>query len=467
MNKVSIARFVKWLHTDIMKYAALDIGASGGKVLKGEIKQGRLEVEEVHRFKNSLAEKDGFLTWNLNSLFESLIEGLKKAGPIDYCAIDTWGVDFVLLDKEDKVIGEAVSYRDARTERLKVWPEQEKLYQRTGIQRQRFNTVYQLLSIKEEHPEYLEVAESLLFIPDYLSFLFTGVKNQEYTFATTTNLVDAKARSWDYDLIQSLGLPKKLFKKLSMPGSVLSKVKPEIERKIGSAPSLLLAPSHDTASAVIGAPLTPDSLFLSSGTWSLLGAVISEPILTKGAMEGNFTNEGAPEGKIRFLKNIMGTWLIQSLKEDAAFDELENEARCSKLIGLIDPTDIRFLSPPSMRDEIDSALEENGYEKPKNRGERLSVVYHSLAASYKKTVEEIEEITGRKFSHIAIVGGGSKDSYLDELAASYTGLNVTAGPAEGTALGNLLFQMQAVGECEDKNKLLKDACEIKSYKKER
>ena len=449
-----------------MVYLAVDIGASSGKIVKGMLgNDGSISLETVHRFPNGAhPDNDGTLVWNLEMLFKEILQGLRKAGNADYVSIDTWGVDFVLLDASGRMIGQAVSYRDDRTNRLKAWPDQYELYHRTGIQKQKFNTVYQLLSLKEEHPEYLEEAEHLLFIPDYLSYRLTGCMKMEYTFASTSNLLNPWTRSWDYDLIGKLGLPKKLFKELSQPGTSLGKLKDDVAGYIGYAPELLLAPSHDSASAVIGAPLDEDGIFLSSGTWSIMGSVEDEPVVNDKSMAANLSNEGGADGTVRFLKNIMGTWILQKLAEelDATFDELESEAKSAELLGTFDAADSRFLAPQSMVKAIEDALGCTSM----TRGELAASAYHSLALAYKKTVAELEEITGRTFRSIAIVGGGAKDDFLDSLAARYTGLDVTAGPSEGTAIGNLIYQMIATGEIDiaEKNKILRKSVRIDSYK---
>jgi Sugar (pentulose and hexulose) kinases len=313
-----------------MQYLTVDIGASSGKILKGHLENNALKTEEVYRFPNVLVKKGGHLVWDLESLASHVLSGLEKAGSADCVAIDTWGVDFVLLDENNKLVSEAVSYRDGRTKGIASPVLQEELYKRTGIQKQEFNTIYQLLALKKEAPAELEKAQTLLMIPDYLAFLLTGEIHQEYTNATTTNLVNAKTRTWDYELIRALGLPEKLFCPLSMPGSRYGFVTEETENRIGYRPMVLAAPSHDTASAVIGSPLTPSSAFLSSGTWSLFGTLISQPLLSKEAERANFTNEGGLDGSIRLLKNLMGTWILQNIRKEwdnLPFDEIERLAK--------------------------------------------------------------------------------------------------------------------------------------------
>lgn len=448
-----------------MTYLAIDIGASSGKIVKGYLDNGTIKMEVVHRFLNGPIMKDGTLIWDIDHLVQDIIEGLRKAGTADYISIDTWGVDFILIDKKGKRLGDAVSYRDNRTDRIKSWPDQTELYKRTGIQKQKFNTVYQLLSLKDEHPELLEKASSLLFIPDYIAYYLTGEMQTEYTFASTSNLINPWKRAWDYKLIGDLGLPTHLFSKLLEPGNKIGFLRKEIQQEIGYSPILLLAPSHDSASAVIGSPIDNDGLYLSSGTWSIMGTIEKNPIITEESCQANLSNEGGTDGTIRLVKNIMGTWMLQMLRKEtnAGFADLEKEARESKLIGIVDAADSRFLSPSSMSEEIEAALGKHA----NNRGELAAVIYHSLAISYAKAVVEFEQITKRHFNSIAIVGGGSKDEFLNTLTAMYTSKEITAGPSEGTAIGNLLYQMISTGEITlaEKNGILRKSILVNHYRR--
>ena len=314
-----------------MKYLAIDIGASSGKLLKAWLEGGCIHTEIVHRFPNRLENISGHLCWDTGYLEAEIINGLRKAGDIDYVSIDTWAVDYILLDKDGNALGPAVSYRDDRTENAVCPVSREELYRRTGIQFQRFNTLYQLLC---EDKDVLEKADSLLMVPDWLAYRLTGVKVQEYTNSTTTNLVKAGTREWDYELIRKTGLPERLFGEISMPGRILGKLRDDIRAEIDSDPLFILGPTHDTACAVLASPLKEDSLFLSSGTWSLLGAVNETAITDGKAFSSNFTNEGADDGKIRFLKNIMGTWMLQNIRkeagEDISFDDIVRKAESSE-----------------------------------------------------------------------------------------------------------------------------------------
>ena len=331
-----------------MTYLAMDIGASSGKLVKGSLEDGRIVTQVVHRFENRQRIIGGHLCWDIEMLYHEMVAGLRKAGRADYITIDTWAVDYVLLDADDRLLTPAVAYRDGRTDTVTCPVSREELYRRTGIQHQKFNTVYQLLAQKAEDPDMLEKAHSLLFIPDYLAFRLTGVKVQEYTNASTSGLLKAGTGEWDRDLIDELGLPQRLFGDLSMPGTVLGPVREDI----GYDATFILAPTHDTASAVLASPLGATSLFLSSGTWSLLGCISDRAYTDDGARMANLTNEGADDGRIRLLKNIMGTWMLQSIRreagDDVTFDDMVASAKESPLAGLVDPMDDRFLAPRSM-----------------------------------------------------------------------------------------------------------------------
>ena len=460
-----------------MEHCTIDIGASSGKMLCAHLDSGKIVSHVVHRFPNGLSEHDGHLVWDLDRLFQEILTGLalaRQAGcRIDTIAIDTWGVDFVLVDAYGKRIGDAVAYRDKRTDGVFCPVSQEERYRITGIQHLPFNTIYQLLALKQEHPEQLEQAAFLLMIPDYLSYLLTGTMRQEYTNATTTGLVDAISGSWDRDLIARLGLPQRLFGRLSHPTDSYGPLSEPISRKLGFQATVLAAPSHDTASAVLGCPLDEQSAFLSSGTWSLLGCVMDHPVLTDQARKANFTNEGGVGGTIRLLRNLMGLWMIQSIRkeqEDApSFDAIEQAARAADIKSRVDVENIRFLAPKSMSEEVKAACRESGQPVPRSLGELAGCVYHSLAEGYARNLDELERLSGRKFRKICIVGGGSKDRFLCQLTANASGREVAAGPDEGTGYGNLLSQMLASGELSDiqeARKVLSRSVKIVTYRSE-
>lgn len=435
-------------------YLAIDIGASSGRHMLAGIQDGKMQLEEVYRFPNGMDNKNGTLCWDVGRLFTEIKNGLKKCKEIGKIpvsmAIDTWGVDYVLLDKDNKILGDTVGYRDNRTEGMdeKVYEliPQEELYARTGIQKQIFNTVYQLMAVKQSHPEYLEQAESILMIPDYFHFLLTGVKKNEYTNATTGQLISSKTNDWDYELIDMLGYNSKMFSPVSMPGTVVGEFTEEVQKEVGFNCTVVLPATHDTGSAVLAVPTNDDdAVYISSGTWSLMGIERKEADCFMESMKANFTNEGGYDHRFRYLKNIMGLWMIQSVKkeftEDLSFAEICEMASRETIPSIVDCNDDCFLAPKSMIKAVQDFCSRTGQQVPQTVGEIASVIYNSLAKCYGDTVEEIEVITGKKYSTIYVVGGGSNAGYLNELTAKYTGRKVSAGPSEATAIGNVIVQL--------------------------
>ena len=441
-------------------YLAVDIGASSGRHILGTVENGRIKYEEVYRFENNLEKKDGHLCWNIDRLFEEIVNGIAKCKEIGKIpvsmGIDTWGVDFVLLDENDNILGNTVAYRDSRTEGIdeelyKVVPEAE-LYEKTGIQKALFNSVYQLYAIKKENPEYIERAKSFLMIPEYFNFLLTGVKKNEYTNATTGQLVNAVTKDWDYELIERLGYNREMFGKLYLPKTVVGPLKEEIAAKVGFNMDVILPATHDTGSAVMAVPANDDDfIYLSSGTWSLMGIERREADCSKKSCEYNFTNEGGYDYRFRYLKNIMGLWMIQSVRREQpqklSFQELIAMAQKEEsFTSIVNVNDNSFLAPESMTEAIKEYCKNSGQPVPENLGQVLQCIYNSLAKSYADTVKQIEEITGRTYSRLHIVGGGCQDQYLNKKTMEATGKEVYAGPVEGTALGNLMSQMLRSGE---------------------
>lgn len=457
-------------------YLAIDIGASSGRHILGYIENGKIITEEIHRFPNGAkADENGVLCWDINGLFREILTGMKKCadkGIIpESMGIDTWGVDFVLADKAGRLIGDSVSYRDRRTENVTLGISDEELYSRTGIQKQKFNTIYQLAYLEENFPQQLDNAEHMLMLPDYFNFLLTGKITQEYTNATTSGLVNAEKCDWDFDLIQKLGFPEKIFGNIKQPCSLVGNLKPEISQAVGFDTRVVLTASHDTASAVMAVPTDRnDAIYISSGTWSLMGIESEKPDCSKESAIHNFTNEGGYNRRFRYLKNIMGLWIIQQLRHELddkySFAELCKMAEEAKLDTLIDCSDNMFLSPKSMIGAIESYCDMHGLEKLRSIGEFARVVYRSLALCYKQTAAEIESLTGRKYSVIHIIGGGSNADYLNRLTAEFTGKTVCAGPSEATAFGNLSAQMLAAGEFETLSEIrrtIRNSCEFKVY----
>lgn len=428
-------------------HLAIDIGASSGRHILGYIDNGRLKLEEIHRFENYITNQNGTLVWDIEHLVSEVKKGIAKCKEIGKIpctvAIDTWGVDYVLLDESKQEILPAVSYRDSRTNRVINKVESiisaEELYLKTGIQKQNFNTIYQLyvdyLSGKLDNAKYF------LMIPAYLSYKLTGVIKNEYTNATTTGMVNADTKQWDDEIIEKLSLPKHLFGTLDTPCTVIGNFTKEMQDYAGFDSTVIFAPSHDTASAVCACLIDDNSVYISSGTWSLIGVESLNPIVNEKSMAANFANEGGIDYRFRFLKNYMGMWLFQNVKKNLnnefSYDDMMRLAMQSKRFEMIDTNAPDFLAPENMINAIRSYL--------KNESIPIEVVinsvYHSLAQSYKNAIDEIEKLAGKTIDNIFIVGGGSKDTYLNELTAQYTGKKVVTGLSEATATGNLLSQI--------------------------
>ena len=459
-----------------MRYhLAIDIGASSGRHILGSIQDGKIVLEEVFRFENRQVRRNGHDCWDMENLWAGIMNGLKACRALGKLpatiGIDTWAVDFVLLNKIGEPVGDAVAYRDSRTagmDRLvEAIIQPDELYTRTGIQKQIFNTIYQLMALKQEHPEQLVQAESLLMIPDYFNFRLTGVKRQEYTNATSTNLVHAGNKTWDMELIGRLGLPERLFGGLSMPGAAVGELLPEIREEAGFNAAVILPATHDTGSAFLAVPAKDENaVYLSSGTWSLLGVENEKPITTEASRLQNFTNEGGAWYRFRYLKNIMGLWMIQSIRRELngaayvegreskyasgrtwSFPDLIEEAKgAADFPSVVDANDGSFLSPDSMIDAVKTYCDKTGQTVPGSIGEVMQCVYRSLANCYRDAIDSLSRPTGKRYTSVNIVGGGCQDMYLNQLTANITGLPVYAGPVEGTAIGNLVVQMIAAGE---------------------
>ncbi len=443
-------------------YLAIDIGASSGRHILAHLEDGKMVLEEVHRFPNGMVEKDGENTWDVDELFAQIKLGMKKCAELGKIpvsvGIDTWGVDFVLLDENNERIGNAVAYRDGRTKGMdeevyKIISEDD-LYARTGIQKAIFNTIYQLMALKVKKPEQLQKARTMLMMPDYFHYMLSGTAATEYTNATTGQLVSPETKDWDRELIEKLGYPQGIFQKLVQPGAVLGELTEEVQKEVGYSCEVVVPATHDTGSAVIAVPTDSDAaLYISSGTWSLMGTELFEANCSPESKAHNLTNEGGYEYRFRYLKNIMGLWMIQSVKKEIGgslgFGEICEMASKSKIASIVDCNEDRFLAPENMTEEVRKACAESGQQVPEGIAEVASVIYNSLAQCYARTIEELEEITGRKYDCVQIVGGGANADYLNRLTAKATGRPVYAGPTEATAIGNLAAQMMKAGALAD------------------
>ena len=454
-------------------YLAVDIGASSGRHILAHMEGSRMVTEEIYRFPNAnkmvtMADGKPHRVWDTDSLFASILEGMKQCrllGKIP-CSmgIDTWAVDYCLLNADDKPVGPCYAYRDSRTEGMdKVVSDrirESDLYKRTGIQKQPFNTIYQLTADRVLEPARLEKARDLLMLPDYFNFLLTGKKMQEYTNATTTQLVSCQSGSWDTDLIRLLDLPTRLFKPLSRPGTPVGPLLPSIRDEVGYDLTVVLPATHDTGSAVAAVPYSPDedthseTLYISSGTWSLMGTELLQAQSSPKARAANFTNEGGIQGRFRFLKNIMGLWMIQEARKefiagapdgDWSFGTICEKAKEASIDSIVPCNDPRFLAPSSMTEAIRKACRESGQAVPETPYQTARIIYRSLAKCYAQTLAEIRDITGKDYPSIHIIGGGCQADWLNQLTAQETGATVIKGPAEATAIGNLGVQMMADG----------------------
>ena len=437
---------------------AIDIGASSGRHIVGRYDGTTLETEELYRFRNGISRTKEGLVWDVKHLEEEVLNGLREAGRRgirpDSIAIDTWGVDYVLLDENRKELFPVFAYRDGRTQRKKedgknavesvqTLVSQEELYSRTGIQFQQFNTIYQLRCDQESGK--LKKAAYFLMIPEYLTWKLTGKIRNEYTNATTTNLVNAGTGNWDTELMKRLQIPERLFQTLQMPASDVGELLPEVRDQVGFQSRVVFCPSHDTASAVCACPLGPKDLYLSSGTWSLMGMESLTPFTGPSFQKANFTNEGGINRRFRILKNIMGMWLIQNVQTNmeaelgrsVSYEEMVNLAENSSFSGRIDVNHPGFVAPENMIE----AIRENTGCRDLSFADVIRCVYVSLAEEYQKTVREIESLSGNVFEHIHVVGGGCRNSFLNQMTADATRKTVFAGPVEATACGNLVAQL--------------------------
>ena len=423
-------------------YLAIDIGASSGRHIIGWREGDEIKTKEVYRFPNGVTKQDGHLIWDIECLYNSVLAGLREAfrlyPQIESLSIDTWGVDYVLLDG-DKAILPVYAYRDSRTEAVIPKVHEiisfSELYSKVGCQFQPFNSIYQLYDDKLNGR--LDRATDMLMIPEYLMYKLCGVKAREYTNATTMGMVNDE---FDMDIVRRLGYPEYLFPKFSQPKTILGDLLPEIAEKVGGNTKGVLCATHDTGSAVEGIPMEENSPYISSGTWSLLGVKTPKPITDKGSEEANYSNEGGV-GYNRYQKNIMGMWLVNELQRelcpDTPFPEIVKMAQESACEITVDASAQEFLAPESMKAAFDDAT--GGLE---SIGDYFRCAYKSLALSYKQAIDELEANTGRKYEKLYIVGGGAKNEFLNRLTEEATGKQVIALPIEATALGNLKIQME-------------------------
>lgn len=460
---------------------AVDIGASSGRLISGHIENGALQLQEIHRFENKIVQKGNHFCWEVDTLFAEIKKGIHKCRELglkpESIGIDTWAVDFVLLDEDGKPLTDAVSYRDPRTDGMmeEVFNiiSKERLYLETGIQFQKFNTIYQLYALKQSNPEVLEKAKAFLMIPEYFNYLLTGKKANEYTNATSTQLVNAFTKKWDKELLEQLGINPDMFQEIQMPKTILGNLAEELVEEFGFDMKVVLPATHDTGSAVLSVPSLEDTIYISSGTWSLIGVENPFPICVTKALDYNFTNEGGMDYRYRFLKNIMGLWMIQEVRRNYnnqyAFAELVQLAQeAASFHSIVNVDDARFLKPDNMIEEIQNYCRETEQTVPSTVGEVAKCVFDSLVVSYQSAIREIEEIFEKEFKTIHIIGGGCQNELLNQKIADATNKTVYAGPVEATAIGNLVAQLMALGEIDslsEARELIKQSFEVKTFEK--
>jgi rhamnulokinase len=460
-------------------YLAVDLGAESGRVVLGWFDGGRVSLEEIHRFPNTPVRLPDGLHWDVLWIFGEVKEGVAKAlreEQVEGVGIDSWGVDFGLLDRDGALVSNPYHHRDARTEGMMEEAfglvSREEIYGTTGIQFLPINTVYQLLAMRDS--PLLEAAETLLLIPDLIKYWLTGERVSEYTNATTTQLIDFETGGWSWDLLEELDLPIRLFAPIVSPGTELGALLPEVVKEVGAGPPVFAVASHDTASAVVAVPARGgDFAYISSGTWSLVGVETREPVVTPEVMEANFTNEGGFGGRTRFLKNVMGLWILQECRRQWAregneysYEELARLAEDAPSGPLVDPDHHAFLAPGEMASRVQSFCKETGQTPPEEPAAIARCVFESLALKYASVIEQAQSLTGRTVGSIHVVGGGSQNALLCQLTADASGLPVVAGPVEATAMGNVMVQAFAqnrVGSLEEIRSVVRDSIEASTF----
>lgn len=445
---------------------AFDFGASSGRAMLATYTGKEISLKEIHRFSNDPVKLNGTFYWDILRLMHEIKQGIVKAvndGGFDAVGIDTWGVDFGLLDKEGRLLENPVHYRDERTtgmieEAAQTVPKSE-IYARTGIQFAKFNTLFQLFYLQKYRPELLAKTDKVLLMPDLMAYFLTGEKKAEYTIASTTQMINPETKKWDYELLKKLSIPTDILPEIIPCGSQYGLLSDEICEELGckKVPVIAVA-SHDTGSAVVSVPnVSNDFIYISCGTWSLFGTELDHPVIDEKAEKYNFTNEGGYGGKIRFLKNIMGLWLIQESRRqwiregfDVSYGDLEREAlACEPFKCFVDVDDAVFETPGNLPKRIQEFCERTGQYVPKNRGEIMRCIYESLAMKYRYTYECLKDVSGKDYEAIHMIGGGTKDNLLCQMTADFGKIKVVAGPIEATATGNVAVQLISLGEISD------------------
>lgn len=468
-------------------YLAFDLGAESGRAVLGRLSAGRLALEEKHRFANPNGRMNGHLQWNLLGQWEELKTGLRKAadgadGELSGIGVDTWGVDFGLLSESGQILGNPYHYRDTRThgamERaFKIVPRQQ-IFEATGVQFMEINSLFQLLAFREQDPSLLQCAKTLLFVPDVFNFLLTGIRKSEFSIASTSQMYDPRQKAWATGMLERLGLPTSILPEIVASGTVLGPLREDVATECGVPRVPVIAPAtHDTASAVAAVPVnagSSDWCYISSGTWSLMGVELPEPLINAKALAYNYTNEGGVGGTIRFLKNIAGMWPVQECRRfwkreghDHTYSELTAmAARARPLASLLNLQDRSFLLPGDMPVKIEAFCRSTRQPLPSSRGEFVRACLDSLALTYRQTLEGLEDVLDRKIGAIHIVGGGCQNELLNQMTADACQRPVIAGPIEATAIGNILVQAMAMGDVKSLSEaraIVQQSFDVKRY----
>lgn len=459
-------------------YLALDLGAESGRAILGRLEDGKLTLTETHRFPNGPVQLPDGLHWDVLRLWSEIQTGISASAalaPLASLALDTWGVDFALLDRNGALLGNPHHYRDTRTNGMlkKAFSRvpREQIFAQTGIQFMQINTLYQLLSLVEQKSPLLEAAHTFLTIPDLFNYWLSGAIACEFTNATTTQCFDPVRRAWALPLLEQMSIPTRILPPVCQPGTALGSLRPEIAAKTGAGLIPVIAPAcHDTGSAVVAVPAEgKDFAWLSSGTWSIMGVEADVPCLDERALTYNFTNEGGVFGTWRLSKNIMGLWLVQECKREwgISYDEITQlAAQAAPFLAVLDPDAALFLHPGNMPAKIQQFCAESGQKVPQKRGEIIRVALESLALKYRLTLERLETLTGKPLSPLHIIGGGTKNRLLNQFAADCLNRPVITGPVEATAIGNILMQAITLGHLSDLNQaraLVRASFEVETY----
>ncbi len=467
-----------------LKMLAIDLGASSGRGIVGSFDGKKLDLVENHRFANEPVNVAGRFTWDILRIFHEIKNSIRQTvldkDNVKSVGIDTWGVDYGFIDKHGRLLSNPTHYRDTRTDGITDYVSKfvpiDDIYAVTGTQTIDFNTIFQLASELRDNPELVEIADKMLFIPDLLDYFLTGKASTEYTVASTGELLDAAKRDYAWEIIDKLGIPRRLFCEIVQPASYVGKLLPQIIEEVGQTDlDVVKVAAHDTASAVLAVPAKSDKfIYISSGTWSLMGTELKEPLINADTCRLNYTNEGGAENTIRFLKNIMGLWILQESRrqwkregKDYSFGDLAVMAKsAAPYRSIINPDDKLFATPGNMPKRIAEYCQKTGQPVPQSEGEFVRCILDSLSMRYRATVENIAELTGDKATAINIVGGGTQDKLLCQLTADACGLDVVAGPVEATAIGNICVQAIAAGELanmKEAREVVADSFDVEYY----